>query len=225
MKAPESREIRSITMHLPGCKQEAREVKTPFEAWSLLFPNKLLEIIVKHTNEEINRKLVNLSSHLYYCETNLTEMKAFVGLLYFAGLQKDGHKNTTIMWKENGCALYRAVMTRNRFVFLSSFIRFDDKITRRDRQTTDRLTAIKEIWDMFIENRTRYYTPWQNCTIDEQLLGVGGKFFAKAYINSKPDRCGIKIWSLNDSKTYYMLNAIPYIGKVSTERLESIPVY
>lgn len=170
---------RSVTRHVPRSKRGAREVKTPLEVWSLLFPDELLEIIVRHTNEEINRKLVNLSSQSYYCEINLTEMKAFIGLLYFAGLQKDGHKDTKIMWKENGCAMYRAVMTRNRFIFLASCIRFDDKTTRRDRQIIDGLTAIREIWDMFIKNCTEYYTPSQNCTIDEQLLEFKGKFFAK----------------------------------------------
>lgn len=30
---------------------------------------------------------------------------------------------------------------------------------------------------------------------------------------------------LNDSKTYYMLNTIPYTGRVSSERVESLPTY
>ncbi|XP_018368816.1 PREDICTED: uncharacterized protein LOC108764906 [Trachymyrmex cornetzi] len=224
-KAPESEGRKSITIHLPECKQEAREMTTPLDIWSLLFPDELLEIIVKHTNEEINRRLVNLSSQPYYCETDLIEMKAFIGLLYFAGLQKDRHKNTVNMWKENGCTMYRAVMTRNRFIFLGSCLRFDDKTIRKDRQTTDRLTAIREIWDKFIENCTKYYTPSQSCTIDKQLLGFREKFFAKVYIKSRPDKYGIKILCLNDSRTFYMLNAIPYTGKVVTERLENIPSY
>ncbi|XP_018398737.1 PREDICTED: piggyBac transposable element-derived protein 4-like [Cyphomyrmex costatus] len=223
-KAPESKGRKSITSHLPGCKQEAREMRTPLEIWSLLFPDELLEIIVQHTNEEINRRLINLSNQPYYCETDLSEIKAFIGLLYFAGLQKDGHKRTMNMWKENGCTMYRAVMSRNRFIFLSLCLRFDDKTTRKDRQSTDRLTAIRER-DKFIENCTKYYIPSQNCTIDEQLLGFRGKFFAKVYIKSKPDKYGIKILCLNDSKTFYMLNAIPYTGKVTTKRLENVPSY
>ncbi|XP_018403103.1 PREDICTED: piggyBac transposable element-derived protein 3-like [Cyphomyrmex costatus] len=224
-KAPESRDRKSIPIYLPGCKQEAREMRTPLEMWSLLFSDELLEIIVKHTNEEINRRLINLSSQSYYRKTDLIEIKAFIGLLYFAGLQKDRDKSTINMWKENGCSMYRAVMTRNRFIFLSSCLRFDDKTTRKDRQTTDRLTAIREIWDEFIKNCTKYYIPSQSCTIGEQLLGFKGKFFAKVYIKGEPDKYGIKILCLNDSKTFYMLNAIPYTGKVATERLESVPSY
>jgi len=55
-KNAESRGRRLIRTYIPTVKDEAKNVKTPFEAWSLLFPNKMLEIIVLHTNEEIDRK-------------------------------------------------------------------------------------------------------------------------------------------------------------------------
>jgi len=46
------------------------------------------------------------------------------------------------------------------------------------------------------------------------------------YIPSKPDKYGLKIVSMNDAVTHYMINAIPYCGNV-TERLngEPIPTY
>lgn len=83
-------------------------------------------------------------------------------------------------------------MFRNCFVFLCSCIytyitSFDDKTTRAERQNTDKFAPFREIWSMFIENCKKYYTPSQNCTIDEQLLEFRGKFFAKVYIKSKPD--------------------------------------
>lgn len=184
----------------------------------------MLEVVVKHTNEEINRIFVNISNQTYHYVTNLTEIKAFIGLLYFAGIQRDRYKSTVNMWKESRCGLYRAVMSRNRFEFMCSCIRFDDKTTRAERQNADRFAAFRKIWSMFIENCKKYYTPLQNCTIDEQLLGFRGKFFAKVYIKSKPDKYGIKMLCLNDSKTYYMLNAIPYLGTVPV-RMESVPTY
>lgn len=224
MKAPESRGRRSNVMHIAKCKETAAEARTPLESWTLLFPDEMLEVVVKHTNEEINRIFVNISNQTYHYVTNLTEMKAFIGLLYFAGIQRDRYKNTVNMWKESRCGLYRAVMSRNRFVFMCSCIRFDDKTTRAERQNTDRFAAFREIWSMFIENCKKYYTPLQNCTIDEQLLGFRGKFFAKVYIKNKPDKYGIKILCLNDSKTYYMLNATLYLGTVPV-RMESVPTY
>ena len=50
-----------------------------------------------------------------------------------------------------------------------------------------------------------------------------------AYLNtitkSKPARYRIKIVSMNDAKTFYTVNAIPYIGQVSVYRDGSIPLY
>jgi len=34
------------------------------------------------------------------------------------------------------------------------------------------------------------------------------------YIPSKPDKYGLKVICMNDSKTFYLINAIPYVGKV-----------
>lgn len=42
---------------------------------------------------------------------------------------------------------------------------------------------------------------------------------------SKPDKYGIKIVMMNDAKMFYMLDAIPYVGKVETEGNESVPAH
>jgi hypothetical protein len=66
------------------------------------------------------------------------------------------------------------------------------------------------------------YTPFEHCTIDEQLLGYRGKCPFRVFIKSKPDKYGIKIVMLNDAKTFYMLNAIPYTGKFTPPNKEPI---
>ena len=52
--------------------------------------------------------------------------------------------------------------------------------------------------------------------MDEQLLGFRGRCKFRMYIKSKPDKYGLKIISLNDANTSYMIHAIPYLGKTST---------
>ncbi|CAH1977396.1 unnamed protein product [Acanthoscelides obtectus] len=44
-------------------------------------------------------------------------------------------------------------------------------------------------------------------------------------MSSKPDKYGMKIMMMNDSKTFYMVNAIPYVGKVNVENNEPVPTY
>ena len=70
------------------------------------------------------------------------------------------------------------------------------------------------------------YEAGSNVTIDEQLLSFRGRCIFKMYIPSKPDKYGLKIVSLNDSKTHCMINAIPYCGNVSgRDEGEAIPTY
>ncbi|XP_018374167.1 PREDICTED: piggyBac transposable element-derived protein 4-like [Trachymyrmex cornetzi] len=225
LNAPEVREEqRPMTIHVPKANLEAQQVRTSLDSWSLLFSDNILKIIVKFTNKEIN-KIVNISNQTVYNRTDVTEIRAFFGILYFSGVQKNGLTNPEEMWSnEFGSNLYRSVMSLGRFILLGSCLCFDDKNTRAERKLTDGLAAIREIWDIFIANCTKYYTPSQNCTIDEQLLEFKGRFHAKVYIKGKSDRCGIKIISMNDAANGYMINALPYIGRVITER-ENVPSY
>jgi len=87
------------------------------------------------------------------------------------------------------------------------------------------LSPIRELWDLFINNCKSNYTPGENLTIDEQLLGFRGKFSTRVYIKSKPARYGLKILLLNDSRTFYMCNAISYTDRINPERAESVPTY
>ncbi|KAG8227346.1 hypothetical protein J437_LFUL003335 [Ladona fulva] len=46
------------------------------------------------------------------------------------------------------------------------------------------------------------------------------------YIKSKPDKYGLKIVTLNDAETSYLIHGIPYLGKMTLEdKTESIPEY
>lgn len=121
--------------------------------------------------------------------------------------------------------MYRATMSMLRFKFLCNCLRFDDRSTRTERRAADALAPIREVWDLFISNCISVYTPFEYCTIDEQLLGFRGRCPFRIYMASKPDKYGLKIVMMNDSKTWYMVNAIPYVGKIQTQNKEAVPTY
>ncbi|XP_033228146.1 uncharacterized protein LOC117179985 [Belonocnema kinseyi] len=222
--APKSREQRSLPPFLPSGKDAAKNVQTPLEAWSLMFNDNMLETIVLHTNEEIDRKLLALPPATFSHRTDLFELKAFIGLLYFGGIQKNNHSRTDELWNPTfGYNLYRAVMSEHRFAFLSACLRFDDKNTRREREQQHGLAPIKELWDSFIKNCKFFYSPSAFVTIDKQLLPFRGRFKSRVYDAKKPDKYGIKIVMCNDVQTSYMINAEPYVGKIVTN--QAMPTY
>lgn len=227
--APESRGRRSkerLITYLPAGKGIAAQVGTAMEAWSLLMPEELLNIIVTHTNTEIARRRENRKEQTFTHDLDLIEMKAFLGLLYFSGVHDNGYNYTARLWGALGSTVYRATMPRNRFVFLLETLRFDDKNTRVERKKTDKLAPIREIWELMLTMCKQYYTPHKYCTIDEQLLSFRGRCPFRIDMPAKPDKYGMKIIMLNDARTSYMVNAIPYVGVVTNkEHNESLPSY
>ncbi|XP_020289691.1 uncharacterized protein LOC109857612 isoform X2 [Pseudomyrmex gracilis] len=229
LRAPKQRGDGSLStkIHLPQGKNGAERVTRPIDAWSLLFNDEILEIILKQTNEQIVRSRTATEyrdADKTYSFLTMMEFRAFIGLLYFAGASKN-NSDTAEMWSNLGSPIYRATMSQNRFKFILSCLRFDDQRTRRERRTDDKFAPIRDIWERFVENCKNYYSPHQICTINEQLVSFCGRCAFKVYIRNKPHKCGIKLVTINDSATSYMFNAIPYVGKMTTEANEPVSFY
>lgn len=218
---PETRErqwdimLHSVSSISPGAKNQAVYAKLPLEVWSLFFSDELLEIVLRYTNQEIKRyrKTENCANATFIDNLNMAELKAFIGLLYFNGMEKKIDVTIEELWSADfESMLYRTTMSRQRFEFIAARLRFADKFTRV-KERRDLLEPVRDIWNIFIKNCRENYTPSEFLTLDEQFLEFEGKFGAKVYMKNNPERCGIKITSLNDAKTFYMYNAIPYPGR------------
>lgn len=77
---------------------------------------------------------------------------------------------------------------------------------------TDKLAPIRDVFDSFVEKCKTAYTPFQNVTIDEKLEAFRGRCSFRQYIPSKPNRYGLKIYAMVDSKTFYTCNLEMYVG-------------
>ncbi|XP_033222831.1 piggyBac transposable element-derived protein 4-like [Belonocnema kinseyi] len=208
----------------PGPRNGAENCKNVAEFWELLFNQELRNKIVEYTNKQIQHVCAQMMAEgkamqTFHYETDLVEMNAFIGLLYYSGMWKASHVSIIELWaKENGNTFYHCTMPKNRFEFLASTLRFDVK---ENRSKNDRFSAIRELWEMFIKNCQHYYEPINTMTVDEQLLSFRGCCLFRIYIKSKPDRYGLKIITLNDAQTYYLVNGIPYLGETGHPKTES----
>jgi hypothetical protein len=135
----------------------------------------------------------------YSGKTTMHELRAFIGLLYLAGVLKAGYWNVRELWSEIfGSTVFRATMSITRFEFLTLCIWFDDKASRPEQTINDKSAAIRKIWDMFIANCKMYCTSSFYCTVDEQLLGFRGRCPFRVDIQNKPYKYGIRIMTLSD---------------------------
>uniref|UniRef100_A0A286Y2W0 PiggyBac transposable element-derived protein domain-containing protein n=1 Tax=Cavia porcellus TaxID=10141 RepID=A0A286Y2W0_CAVPO len=201
-----------------GVKPIGQNASTAIQCWKLFITDEMLQDVVKYTNAEIQVKhSVCTNNHTQKCiyyDTSLTELKAFIGLLYLAGLSHGSRKNVKDLWKSDGCGLEvcRMTMTLRRFGFLQNCLRFDDKTTRQERKRSDNLAVIRAWFERFVGNCQAIYTPSEYMTIDEYLAAFHGRCNFRQYIPKKPSKYGIKIYALVDAKTYYTFNLEIYPG-------------
>ena len=80
-----------------------------------------------------------------------TDLRAYVGLLILAGVYRSRGEAAASWWDaENGRAIFRATMPLKLFHTYSRLLRFDERETRRRRRATDKLAAVREVWDAWV---------------------------------------------------------------------------
>jgi hypothetical protein len=134
-------------------------------------------------------------------------------------------ESTEELWSiRDGRKIFRAVMSLERFKQICKVLRFDDKAARRcmgiGRYRADSLAPIREVFESWVATLPQSFVPYENVTVDEQLVGFRGHCPFRQYIKSKPAKYGVKLWALCDSATSYALNMQVYTGKKAGERPE-----
>ena len=185
-----------IVRNQQGPSQQARNIDSILSAFQSLFPDEILERVVYYTNlfgerrypEEVNDEGVREGGWL---RTNITEIKAFVGLLILTGPLAAQHESVQFLWTEDPAfspPIFPATISRNRFFQLLETIRFDDLATRAERLEHDKLAPIREIVDIVCARCRTLYHPSPFLTVNEQLIRFFGHCGFRVYIPSKPDK-------------------------------------
>nr|XP_022900753.1 piggyBac transposable element-derived protein 4-like [Onthophagus taurus] len=203
----------NIIIHLPGVIGEARKPGGIYETWNLLINDNILQKITQYTNQYIVLIQTKFARLRDAQKTDITEIKAFIGLVYLAGVYHANRLNLKELWSTEGIERFRRTMSLKRFHFIMRSIRFDDRETREERKHVDRLAPIRGIFEEFVKNCKKSYSLSENITIDEKLEAFRGRCQFRQYIPSKPSKYGIKIFALVDSKLFYTYNMEIYAGQ------------
>ena len=178
------------------------------DAFLLFISDKMVKSMVKFTNLEGKRNKAD------FVETYDIEMRAFVGcILFLGGMKQSMLSSTTVFDAMYGQGFVRASFSRNRFLQLLNFLRFDDKETRSARRSRDVFAPFRDFCDAFTKNLSDHYIPGPFITIDEQLVPFRGRCSFIQYLPSKPDKYGIKIFWAADAENNFPLVAEPYLGR------------
>jgi hypothetical protein len=182
---------------------------SPLSAFSLFMDEPMLRAIQRNTEIEAHRVLNNNTWTL-----PLPELETFLGLVISRGLVGARNLPLKSLWSKTwGIQFFNKAMSRDRFIEILKYLRFDTKADRRERLTTDKFALVSQVWNAFISNCIRAFKPDVNVTVDEQLLPCKARCKYLQYMPNKPDKFGLKFWLLVDLQDKYICNGFPYLGR------------
>lgn len=204
------------TSSFPKVKNEVENINTFVESFNLFMSDDVVQFICDCTNKNLDDIEMG-DKKITKCE-----LYAFIGILLASGKNRSRKIPFSELWRVNSLCRHHyatAAMPRDRFSFIFSQLRFDDKSTRelRLQNSGDKMEAVKFVYTNFNDCCKKYIDP-SHVTIDERLATFRGKCPFRVYMRSKPGRHGIKIWTAADPKTGYILNSQVYTGKVNNQR-------
>lgn len=88
----------NIIRERPGPINEAKDAQTPVDCWVLMYPDNVLEQVVVYTNIYISAIQNKFQRERDCLLTDLIELKALLGLLYYFGKLRGAHLNTKDFW-------------------------------------------------------------------------------------------------------------------------------
>ena len=66
-------------------------------------------------------------------------------------------------------------MSCERFHTISRVFRFDDKATQLLRRSNEKFAPIREVFDIWVQTLSNSFRPYENVTVDEQLVPFRGR--------------------------------------------------
>lgn len=148
--------------------------------------------------------------------TTVAEIYKMIGLLFARGILAKGFPLKELWNRQWAPKLFSGVMSRDRFISLVRFLRFDEKQTRQARLRNDKFALFSDVWNRFIANSQKCYKPSPFLTIDEQLFPTKVRCKFLQYMANKPDKFGIKFFLLANVDKPYVFNGFPYLGADDT---------
>ncbi|KAJ8948877.1 hypothetical protein NQ314_008338, partial [Rhamnusium bicolor] len=142
--------VHNIFDKKPGPVNNAANAKTIFECFEIFFTEKIIQAVTQSTNIYIDDIKEKYEHDIDAKPTGTCEIRALLGMLYLLGVCKSGRQNITDFWRTDGTGMdvIYCTMSYNRIRFLLRCLRFDDKTTRDERRQTNKLSAIRDVFEM-----------------------------------------------------------------------------
>ena len=173
-----------------------KNLDTPFQVWSYLFPQSLEENIVLET-----KKYAGIHTSFDF---SVSDLRKYIGILFY--MTYYNLPNTRDYWSSKegrSVQIIQNQMTLQRFEKIRELLHFNDKETMPNRNdpSRDRIYLVRPIVDTL--NRTFNSVPkLSRLSVDEQMCSTKIGNYMKQYLPNKPKKWGFKLFVLCDTTGY-----------------------
>jgi len=215
------RRLHNIVREREGPRGDAVRATNMIDIFKAFITDDMIDIIVQHTNEEGVRVFqawnqTHPDKPREFKPTSAKEIWSVIGLIVLRGVYGAYRESVKELWNtQTGRVVFPATMSRARFETLLRLLRFDDRATRRNRQSADSFAPIRAVFDLFNDRCRDNYSLTASVTVDETLRKFRGRCKFRVYMPQKPGKYGILFRVLTDAKYRYVSRMLPYTGKTA----------
>lgn len=211
-KSPRSSAYRAhnIIRVTPGLTRAVRDCESELDYFYYIIDDTMMRFILNCTNKRIPDEAK---------EIRIEELEGYIAISILLGLTKKRNVDISEIWNPSSCHYMdfcTLVMSRDRYKLISRFITFDDIEKRTNHTSHDKFYKMRIVFERFRSKIRTAFEPYSHLCVDEELYAFRGKCGFRQYLPSKPAKYGIKYFCINDVKTSYLLDVVPYLGRESS---------
>ena len=146
----------------PEVPRDVASSKSPYDVWKHFISEHILRMIWRYTNKEAQRKDDEQFT------VSLAELETFIGLQYARGIYGKDHPVSFLWSKKYGIPIFYDNMSRDYFLKILKYLRFDDKPNRvRSGPGADMFAPMRQVFKNFTHQCQKKYTRKFSLTVDE----------------------------------------------------------
>ena len=198
---------RNVFTAIPGIPRDVASSRSPYDVWKHFISEHILHMICRYMNKEAQQSGDDQFT------VSLADLETFIGLQYARRIYGEGFPVAFLWSKRYGIPIFYENMSRDYFLKILKYLRFDDKPNRvRSGPHADKFALIRQVFEHFANQCQKKYTCKFSLTVDEQLMPLKSRCSFVTFMPNMPDKYGVKFWILADVETKYVSNINVYLG-------------
>ena len=195
-----------------GVNRCAQTAQSAIECFNLFFTNEIWEQVIRENNRYHDQVTENDTAWIPILKE---EMKAFIGVTVAMGIVKLPEIEN--YWRKDGiCNVpwFSSIMSIKRYKQILRFLHLNDNTNVPEKDAPNyKLYKLGGLHEKLCKIFSKIYSPSQELSIDEQMVGTKCRVGFIQYMPQKPKNFGIKIWVMAEAATGYCLQFQVYTGK------------